>query len=299
MKWLVGLLVVFSLYGNERFLVYGGKTGWIGQKIVLLLQQSGHQVFCAQSRLENRNDILREIDAIKPTRIINAAGVTGTPNVDWCEDHKQETMLANVIGALVLADVAQVNGVHLTHLGTGCIYEYDKDHSVGSGVGFKEDDTPNFDGSFYSLTKGLMQRLLSFYPNVLILRMRMPISADLSPRNFITKITKYKKVINVANSMTVLDDLLPIAIEMSLRKLTGTYNFTNPGTISHNEILDLYKKYVDQRFVYENFTIEEQNKILKAKRSNNELDVTKLLKIFPQIPSIKNSIEKIMILCVK
>ena len=25
---------------------------------------------------------------VKPTHILNAAGLTGRPNVDWCEDHK-------------------------------------------------------------------------------------------------------------------------------------------------------------------------------------------------------------------
>ena len=44
----------------------------------------------------------------------------------------------------------------------------------------------------------------------------MPISDDLSPRNFITKISKYEKVVNIPNSMSVLYDLLPASIEMSL-----------------------------------------------------------------------------------
>jgi hypothetical protein len=37
-------------------------------------------------------------------------------------------------------------------------------------------------------------QLLEAYPNVLTLRLRMPISDDLNPRNFITKISKYEKV---------------------------------------------------------------------------------------------------------
>ncbi len=39
-----------------------------------------------------------------------------------------------------------------------------------------------------------MESLLKEYPNVLVLRVRMPIVADLVyPRNFITKIIKYEK----------------------------------------------------------------------------------------------------------
>lgn len=51
----------------------------------------------------------------------------------------------------------------------------------------------------------------------------------------------------------------------------GVFNFCNPGAISHNEILDLYKQVIDPTFEYSNFTIEEQDKILVAKRSNNTL----------------------------
>ncbi len=25
---------------------------------------------------------------VKPSHVLNAAGLTGRPNVDWCEDHK-------------------------------------------------------------------------------------------------------------------------------------------------------------------------------------------------------------------
>mmetsp|Transcript_15603 Transcript_15603/g.20249 ORF Transcript_15603/g.20249 Transcript_15603/m.20249 type:complete len:89 (+) Transcript_15603:1131-1397(+) len=38
----------------------------------------------------------------------------------------------------------------------------------------------------------------------------------------------------------------------------------------------MYKEVIDPSFQYTNFTVEEQNKILAAKRSNNELDATKL-----------------------
>ena len=58
--------------------------------------------------------------------------------------------------------------------------------------------------------------------------------------------------------MTVLPELVPVAIEMSKRKLTGIMNYTNPGAISHNEILELYKEYIDPDFTWENFNIEEQ-----------------------------------------
>ena len=204
------LLVFIQLacFGEESskkvFLVFGGKTGWIGQKVVALLKNQNYLVYTAESRLENRSDVETEITLLKPDYIINCAGVTGTPNVDWCEFHQQQTIRTNIIGTLNLADIAYLHGIHLTNFGTGCIYEYDAEHPIGSGKGFTEEDQPNFEGSFYSKTKIQLEKLLNCYPNVLNLRLRMPISSDLHPKNFITKITKYQKVVNIPNSMTIL-----------------------------------------------------------------------------------------------
>ena len=53
-------------------------------------------------------------------------------------------------------------------------------------------------------------------------------------------------------------------------------NFTNPGAVSHNEIMDMYKQYIDKDFSWSNFTIEEQAKVIKAPRSNNLLDTKRV-----------------------
>lgn len=121
----------------------------------------------------------------------------------------------------------------------------------------------------------------------------MPISSDLSnPRNFITKISRYNKVVNIPNSMTVLDELLPVAIEMAKRNVRGIWNFTNPGVVSHNEILQMYREHIDSNFKWENFNLEEQAKVIVSPRSNNELDASKLKNEFPGLLSIKDSIIK-------
>ena len=142
-----------------------------------------------------------------------------------------------------------------------------------------------------------MEPMLQCYPTCMILRVRMPISDDLSHRNFITKIVKYERVVNIPNSMTVLTEMLPASLAMATKGLTGVYNFCNPGVISHNECLDLYTKYIDPTYTYKNFTLEEQSKILKAGRSNNELDSTKLMRDMPEgivIHDIKTAVELCM-----
>jgi 3,5-epimerase/4-reductase len=129
-----------------------------------------------------------------------------------------------------VSDLCAARGIHCTLFATGCIYEYDQSHPMNSGKGFTEEDKPNFDGSFYSKTKAYLEDMLKSYKTTLVLRLRMPISDDLAvrllsfasallprrrsvrpqPRNFVTKIVRYDKVINVPNSMTVLTDMLPV-----------------------------------------------------------------------------------------
>uniref|UniRef100_A0A7N0TIG6 UDP-glucose 4,6-dehydratase n=1 Tax=Kalanchoe fedtschenkoi TaxID=63787 RepID=A0A7N0TIG6_KALFE len=275
-----------------KFLIYG-RTGWIGGLLGEICAKQGIPYEYGKGRLEDRSTIIADIKAVKPTHVFNAAGVTGRPNVDWCESHKTETIRTNVAGTLTLADVCLEHGLLVVNFATGCIFEYDAAHPEGSGVGFKEEDTPNFTGSFYSKTKAMVEELLKEYDNVCTLRVRMPISSDLSnPRNFITKITRYNKVVNIPNSMTILDELLPISVEMAKRNLKGIWNFTNPGVVSHNEILEMCKTYIDPDFKYANFTLEEQAKVIVAPRSNNELDASKLKGEFPELLSIKDSLLK-------
>lgn len=278
----------------KRVLVYGGKTGWIGGLMVEMLKKEGIEVKAGDARIEQREAVDRELDEFKPTHVLMSAGITGRPNIDWCEDHKPETIRTNVIGTLNVADLCNMKNIHCTIYATGCIFKYDDDHQLGSGVGFTEDSFPNFAESFYSETKGYMEQMLKCYPTSLILRVRMPISDDLFHRNFITKIVKYERVVNIPNSMTVLHEMLPASLAMAKKGLTGVYNFTNPGVISHNEVLDLYKKYIDPSYHYTNFTVEEQAKVIKAGRSNNELDTTKLMQDMPEgivVNDIKTAVE--------
>lgn len=276
---------------NNRVLVYGS-SGWIGSQLVPMLISQGWDVVCSKVRIENYSAICSELDMVNPSHVLCTAGLTGTKNIDSLEDDKVRTIQVNVIGTSVLADECARRNIHFTLMATGCIYEYDDGHPIG-GPGFTEEDKPNFDGSFYSYSKIFTEGIVKQFPTSLVLRLRMPISYDLHPRSFITKITHYSKVINVPNSMSILPDLLPLVPDMMKRKLTGVLNFVNPGVISHNEILELYTEYIDHQFTYQNFSVEEQDKILKARRSNNRLDTSKLLSYYPDVPNIQLSILKV------
>ena len=152
-----------------------------------------------------------------------------------------------------------------------------------------------FFGSSYSTVKGFTDQLMKFFDNsVLNLRIRMPITAEYNTRNFITKITTYEKICSIPNSMTVIPELLPKVLDMMKNRVTGTINLTNPGLISHNEILEMYREIVDTNFVWKNFSEKEQRKILTSDRSNNYLDTQKLEQMYPDVKNIKESVRDVL-----
>ena len=124
---------------NRKWIVFGGKSGWVGQKFVELLKTKypDEEVYISSARLENRKDIIADFEKFKPTNCINAAGLTGRPNVDWCESNKQSTVRVNVMGTLNLIDICWQYGIHIMNCSTGCIYHYDDRIKEGSGDGFR------------------------------------------------------------------------------------------------------------------------------------------------------------------
>lgn len=293
-----------------KLLIYGSK-GWIGNQFINYLKEYNlnnlEKIDYIEGlvRIDNTEELKTEILEINPTNIITFIGRTHGKidnkiysTIDYLEQEGKlvENIRDNLFSPISLALICKEFDIHYSYLGTGCIFDYDNNHPYGKDInGFTEEDKPNFFGSSYSIVKGFTDRLFhQLDNNCLNMRIRMPITCENNNRNFITKIIKYEKICSIPNSMTVLEDFYPIIIDLLKNKTTGTINLTNPGLISHNEILELYKKYVDKNFKWKNFTIEEHNNILDSKRSNNYLNTLKLKNMFPNINHIKKSVENIL-----
>ena len=282
-----------------KVLIYG--NGWIGTMFKKLLESNNINYIVGVSRVDNIIDVTNEINSINPTHIASFIGRTHGKignkiftTIDYLEMEGKlvENIRDNLYSPLILADICRDKNIHFTYLGTGCIFKFDNDHPFGMEMnGFTEGSKPNFFGSSYSIVKGFTDRIISQYNNVLNLRIRMPITGEINSRNFITKIANYKKICSVPNSMTVLPELLPIVLDMMKNKTCGTINLTNPGLISHNEILEMYKLIIDNNFTWNNFSCEEQRSILAAERSNNYLDTSKLETLYPHVRSIKDAVK--------
>jgi 3,5-epimerase/4-reductase len=276
-----------------------GHRGWIGSMVVKLLEKESIDYVTTNIRPENKQAFEKEVIKLKVSHIMSFIGRTHGiigdqkyTTIDYLEQDGKlvENVRDNLFSPIVVALLCKKLDIHFTYMGTGCIFKYNGNHK------FNEDDVPNFFGSSYSIVKGYTDELMHLLDDtVLNLRIRMPITSCDEPRNFISKITRYEYVCSIPNSMSVLDELLPIMIDMVKKKTTGTFNFTNPGVISHNEILEMYREYVNKDFTWKNFTEEEQRKILAADRSNNHLDTSKLEKMYPNVKNIKESVRDVMV----
>ena len=283
-----------------KLLVYGA-NGWIGEQFIEILQKQNIDFVKGEVRVDNIQQLRLELEETQPTHVISLIGRTHGKigdqeysTIDYLEQKGKlvENIRDNLYSPLLLAMLCTHLKINFTYLGTGCIFKFDENHPFEQEQnGFQEDSLPNFFGSSYSIVKGFTDQLFHMFNNsVLNLRIRMPITGVKHNRNFITKIVNYEKICSIKNSMTVLPELLPIVVDMMKNQVTGTINLTNPGLISHNEILQMCKEIVDPVFTWKNFSAEEQRSVLAADRSNNFLDTTRLENLYPHIRPIKESV---------
>ncbi len=251
----------------EKILLLGG-TGFIGSLLMPALEEEGFKVFAPRIEIRDVSAIEEAVKETEPDIIINATGITGKPNVDWCEDQPGETYSVNVGGSLNVAQVAHKNNLYMVQLCSGCIYD-----GTPEG-GFKETDEPNYFGSMYSRTRVMSEAALMEFPNVLQLRVRIPLMGKPHRKNLIDKLTMYPKMINKLNSCTVMEDFIPATIQMIKARETGVFNMTNMGAMDHKSIMTLYKEIVDPDFEINLMDKEEGDKLCE-RRSNTVLNTDK------------------------
>jgi glucose-1-phosphate thymidylyltransferase len=217
-----------------KILIFG--NGYLGNRLL----QAWPEAVMSKAMIDDKFAVLKALDEHKPDAVVNCAGATGVPNVDWCESHLAETFRSNAIGPMVLAEACQEKSIYLLHLGSGCIFYGPSPDPAG----WRETDFAN-PSAFYSRTKYASDLVLSKLPNVAIARLRMPIDSIPGPRNLINKLAQYKQVVDVENSVTVVDDLIHVLHELIIKRGTGIFHVVNPSTMRHRDLLALYKELVD------------------------------------------------------
>ena len=215
------------------YMVFGSK-GFLGSNIIKTLKTQNKNYISTDLRLNEYDKIKDLLNRIKPKYIINCAGITGNPNIFWCDNNKIETIENNITYQLTLAALCKEYNIHLTMMGSGGIFNNDKIYT--------ENENGNNYNNFYSECRIFLEKIVKNYDNILYLRINYPISNASSNKNLLTKLINYNVIDDCQLSITYIDNLFPILLKMIENNETGICNFTNPGQINLIEIINKYEK---------------------------------------------------------
>jgi len=224
---------------NNRILILG--RGFIGERL--------HEALKCQiddTWIKSYSDAEKLIKKYRPQIVINCIGITGRRNVDDCELDIDGVLLANSFIPVILAEVALRNNIKLVHISSGCIFNFDykKDKPI------KEESEDYFFKLFYSRSKIYAERAiekLSRDYNILIVRIRIPLINEKHPKNLLDKLLKYKKVINIPNSVTYVPDFIKAIKHLLKINAKGVYNLVNKGGLRYPKLMQVYQNYLPLR----------------------------------------------------
>lgn len=276
-----------------------GGSGYVGQAYQDLLTRKGipfRNLRRADIDYGNVAQLTTALRADRPEFLINAAGYTGKPNVDACELHKADCLEGNAVlpGNIALACAAA--GVPWGHVSSGCIYSGRR----ADGQSFTEADTPNFSFrtnrcSFYSGTKALGEEVLTSTPDVYIWRLRIPFDHRDGPRNYLTKLIRYQRLLEAENSISQLHEFVAATFACWEKRIPfGTYNVTNPGEVTTRAVVDLIKASGVCTKDFDFFTNETEfmAKAAKTPRSNCVMSSAKLAAAGIQMTEVHEAIAR-------
>jgi UDP-glucose 4,6-dehydratase len=298
-----------------------GSTGYLGQAFSTELRRRGHGFIPLTRKAINYSDfnlLFDYVRKIKPRFIINAAGYRGRPNVDACEEAREETLFANTLLPQTVARVCAMTNTPWGHVSSGCIYRGAK--MILSGkiqnvegekllqlyaespekiCGYTEWDEPNFafrhaPCNFYSGTKALAEEVIRGLGDAYIWRPGMPFNERSEPRNLLWRLQHYPRVFDGVNSISHLDDFVRACLELWEKKAPfGIYNITNPGAVATRQVVDMIQRILkpERHFEYWNNDGEFYESGAKALRSNCVLDVSKLLATGVRIRPVEKALE--------
>ena len=245
--------------------------------------------------LSNYNSEGTSFDAI-----INCSGYTGEKNVDDAEKEKELVWLLNSVLPTTLASAAQANNIpSFVNISSGCIFTgYNDDKS-----GYDEEVVPNFglfepDSSWYSKTKHAGELSLTSSFNCYNLRIRMPFGEIYHPKNVISKMLGYTKILTQPNSLTYLYDLFNFVYNMLIQPPPfGIYNVVSSGTFSSKELFEVFDDnkeqliennllpkdwklhditfYSEEQFYKENITVAKRSNCILSNKVASDLNLHK------------------------
>ena len=259
---------------NSEILILG--KGFIGERL-----QEEFRCNISDKKIYSFKEAEEEVKKYNPKILVNCIGHTGKTNIDDCELDKDKSLFANTFVPIILAEVAIREKIKLVHISSGCIYHFN--HSKDKPI--EEEKTPNYFNLFYSRTKIYAERAIEVLADkfdILITKLRIPLDVRPHPKNLLTKLLNYERIVDIPNSVTYIPDFIEALKHLIKINARGIYNVVNKGSLRYPELLDVYKKCMPN-FKYKVVGCKELNLV----RTNLILSTEKLEKSGFKMRNIK------------
>ena len=301
-----------------------GASGYIGEAFAKELQRRKKEfvpLAREQTDYTRFGPLFEFLKSQKPEFVVNAAGYTGKPNVDACEDARADTLAGNTLLPQTVAQACAAAAIPWGHVSSGCIYSGAKIFENGHAKvekdmnrpeahalvekspdkirGFTETDTPNFTFrdlpcSFYSGTKALGEEAIAGVGQSYIWRLRIPFDEFDNARNYLSKVQRYSKVYDNVNSVSHRADFVGACLDLwEKRAPFGIYNVTNSGFVTTRQVVAMIEKILkpNKKFEFWKDDAEFYKQAAKTPRSNCVMDVSKLLSVGVKMRSVHEALE--------
>ena len=148
---------------------------------------------------------------------------------------------------------------------------------------------------WYAHTKWMAERLLRNIPGVIIWRPRIPFNSADNERNYLTKIMRYDRLLEVRNSISQLEEFAAATVQSLQDRIPdGIYNATNPGSILTSEVAEALRRHGICRKEFQYFTGEDEflSHPGRVYRASCVLDPGKLAAHGIRMPEVHESLER-------
>ena len=301
-----------------------GATGYLGRAFAAELRKRGIPFTPLTRRAVDytRFELIFDyIHKLKPDFVINAAGYPGRPNIEDCETARAESVQANTLLPQTLARVCYLTNTPWGHVSSGCIYSGAR-IAQNNGLqivpdlnrpemrqlfdlhpekfrGFTEADEPNCSFrsppcSFYSGTKALAEEALRWFNQCYLWRPQIIFDEFDHPRNYLSKVQQYPKVLDGVNSFTHRGDFVRACLQLWERRAPfGAYNIVNPGAATARQIVAAVQRILrtGRNFEFWENPGEFHQQAGQAQRNNSILDPAKLISTGIKMRSLREALE--------
>lgn len=277
-----------------------GATGYVGSALRSHCERSGMEyIILGRGQTTNPVTLRLAIESSGADHLINCAGFTGKPNVDACEIYKTDCLAGNGVLPGVVRQACERAEIPWGHVSSGCIFTGRR----SDGEGFREEDAPNFsfrqnNCSFYSGCKALGEEVLAGAQQCYIWRLRIPFENTANPRNYLQKVMSYQRLLDAENSLSHLGEFVAACVDsFRLNIPFGTYNLTNPGSVTTRDVVELIKKsgVCSKEFTFFDDEAQFMQIAAKTPRSNCVLDSRKAieagLRLRPVVDTLENCLK--------